>query len=294
MKRYTLIFISLCTMQLIHAQDYSKYYNNIKNIIHLNKCLTDDFNNKNKNIRCLDENLNHTINKHFDSTNPIKYDSINPGRLNYFQTICEVKYSQTGEMIDFKISEYTGFDPVLIDQYKNKATETLQSLAQVIKDNYKLVSPAVDYKNQPIESIIPLVISIKIVNNKILFQYRYFPDTYNLSDYNDYINAKELKTSYNQVYEKIEKSFDKDFQPIAKKNNIKRCYAHLYFEVSENGKIENLKNIQDGDKVFENYLKEQFLKNLNEIKKNIVIAKLLDGEKTRKTYLMSFQYGFKK
>ena len=96
------------------------------------------------------------------------------------------------------------------------------------------------------------------------------------------------------MYQKIEKTFNKDLQIILTNNNLKRCYAHLYFEVSANGKIENIKNIQNGDKIFEKYLKEQFIKNLNEIKKDIVIAKLLDGEKIRKTYLMSFQYGFKK
>lgn len=294
MKKFALLFISFCTMQIIYAQDYSRYYKNIKNTIHINKCLADEYNIKNRNIRCLDENLNSTINNYFNKINNIKYDSINPGRINYFQTICEVKYSQTGEMIDFKISEYTGVDQMLIEQYKNKASEALQSLKQVIKDHYKIVSPAIDYKNKPIESIIPLVISIKIVNSKILFQYRYFPDTYNLSDYNDYMNDKELKTFYNQVYQKIEKTFNKDLQIILTNNNLKRCYAHLYFEVSANGKIENIKNIQNGDKIFEKYLKEQFIKNLNEIKKDIVIAKLLDGEKIRKTYLMSFQYGFKK
>ena len=294
MKKYILIFISLFTIQIISAQNYFKYYKNIKNIIHINECLADDFRDKNKNIRCLDENLNNIINKYFDKINPIKYDSINPGRLNYFQTIGEVKYSATGQFIDFKISEYTGFDQILIDQFKNKASEALQSLSKVIQDNYKLVVPAIDYKNQPVESIIPLVISIKIVNSKILFNYRYFPDTYNLSDYNDYINDKELKTFYDQVYNKIEKTFDKDFRPIANSNNLKRCYAHLYFEVSENGKIENVKNIQEGDKVFEKYLKNQFLKNLYKIQSSVVIAKLLDGEKVKKTYLMSFQFGFKK
>lgn len=295
MKKNIIILISFFTMSIVDGQNYMPYYKNLKNIIRINDCSADEFkNNKNNNIRCLDANLNTTINNYFNKINPIKYDSINPGRLNHFLAICEIKYSQTGKFMDFKISDYTGFDQELVDQYKEKASKILHTLPQTIQNTYTEVLPAIDFDNKPVESIIPLAISIKIVNKDILLQYRHFSDEYNLLDYNAYSNDKELKSFYDLLYNKIEKTFDKNFKSIALKNNIKRCYAHLYFEVTANGKIQNIKNIQQGDKIFEKYLKDQFLKTIDKIKAEVVAAKLIDGTKTNKTYLMSFQYGFKK
>jgi hypothetical protein len=293
MKKYILIFISFCTIHIMNAQDYSKYFKNLKNIVRLNECKSNDFNNKNKNIQCFDENLSNTVNHYFETINSIKFDSINSGRQNYFQTVCEVKYSKTGKMIDFKISDYKGSNQLVIEQNKKKVTEILQSLEKIIQLKYKIVDPAIDYKNQTLESIIPLSISVKVVNGKILLKYNNAPNT-NLMDYYDYSNEQELKTFYSLVYDKIENTFDKDFQSIAENNNIKACFAHLYFEVSENGKIENIKNVQKGEKVFEEFLKDQLLKNIDQIKDSIIIAKLPSGEKIKKTYLMSFKFGFKK
>lgn len=292
MKKYILIFITLFAIPLMNAQNYLPYYKNIKNIIQISECATIDKNDKNNTIRCLDRNLNIILNNYFNEINSINYDSVNPGRLNHIQLLCEVKYSQLGKIIDFKVADYTANDPELIEQYKEKITASLHVLPQIIEDNYKIVSPAIDYNNQPISSTIPLVLSVKIVNGATLFKYRYFPDTHNLSDYNDYNNDTELKSFYNMVYSKIEKTFSKNFKPIALNNNIKNCYAHLYFEITADGQIENVKNIQKGNTIFENYLKEQLLKNRDEIKKQVVVAKLLDGTATNKTYLMSFKYGF--
>ena len=62
--------------------------------------------------------------------------------------------------------------------------------------------------------------------------------------------------------------------------------------MDEKGKVIKIENVQEGNKVFEKYLIEQFNKIRKDIESNSVPAKLIDNTAVERSYLMSFKYGY--
>lgn len=280
-------FIFLIISQISNAQDLYKYFKSPKNIIKVESCK--NISNKNENIKCLDTVFTNDFDAYFSNKNSINYDSIKSNRNTYFEARFEMIYNENGNL-DLQFKEYNGFNQNLINSFKSKTDVYLVGFKNHVLKNYENVIPAIDFDNKDIQSKIPLTIGIKTLNNDVYFGYKNIH--YKYLDLNNYKNEDETKKFYSYVYKKIENTFNADFAPLAKKNNIDKAYAHVYFTLDEKGKVIKIENVQEGNKVFEKYLIEQFNKIRKDIESNSVPAKLIDNTAVERSYLMSFKYGY--
>lgn len=284
-----IIFIVLCFN--LEAQPPIEYFKGLRNTIQLESCGSNRNVDKNSNIYCLDSLLNQIFDSILYEINVVDFDSINNGNYDIFKANCQLRYSQTGLFLGAELLEINTIDKKQTKVLLPQIEKLIRIVNEHFSTKYNQVYPAFTYSNENISSRIPIKLGVMNYNGKLIFKYYNIADP-RLIDYYDYKNPKEVYENFIYIYRIIENEIDTGFKSIAKKNGIDSCYAHILFELDEEGELISCRNAEYGDPLMEKFLIESLENNKSEIRNNFIPVYLIDGTIKSKRYFMSFKFGY--
>lgn len=290
-KEIYLILLLVSSSVLIRAQNNISYFKGLKNVVQLEKCSSQNELSKNLSIQCLDSSLERNFNSFFNRINKYDFELEESDSYDKFTLLCELKYTDEGYYDGFVHLPFDDKNIMKVELYVSQIDSLILLLDHHFKKQYKTVTPAINYEDQNVETVILIKIGVLVKGSDMLFKYYNIPNS-NLIDYNNYSNQKEITEFYNYMYGLIEEDIDTGFKKRAQKNGIERCYAHILFEVDTNGRIVESRNVEVGNPILEKFLLRSLKTNRKDIRDNYVNSILLNGEAVEKRYFMSFKYGY--